>query len=195
MRFWNWWFIKRHNERLVIYFCILNYLVFLMKKCSKFDRKSWEWRERSNRLDFAQFCFWNLSNISGLSQICKIRNVWKLPSPFSRNTLIPSSKKTSWSLKTSFWFEKWSNKVNNGHEKFLRGFRTSRQDVPKLWKPLRLKNFHDHFWICWKIFLPNDVFKLQKDFSDLKIRVFLEEGLGNFQIFLILKIWDRYHRS
>jgi hypothetical protein len=35
-------------------------------------------------------CFWN-----GLSEICKIRNVWKLPSPFSRNTLIPCSEKTS----------------------------------------------------------------------------------------------------
>jgi hypothetical protein len=28
-----------------------------------------------------------------LSQICKIRNVWKLPSPFSRKTLISSSEK------------------------------------------------------------------------------------------------------
>jgi hypothetical protein len=31
----------------------------------------------------------------GLSQICKIKNFWKLPSPFSRNTLIPSSETTS----------------------------------------------------------------------------------------------------
>jgi hypothetical protein len=46
---------------------------------------------------------WNVLNTSGLSQICKIRNVWKLPSPFSRNTLIPYSEKSSWSLKTSFW--------------------------------------------------------------------------------------------
>jgi hypothetical protein len=36
--------------------------------------------------------FWNLLIISGLSQICKIRN-----------TLIPSFEKTSWSLLESFW--------------------------------------------------------------------------------------------
>jgi hypothetical protein len=46
--------------------------------------------------------FWNVFSTSGLSQICKIRNVWMLPSPFSRNTLIPCSKTTSWSIKTSF---------------------------------------------------------------------------------------------
>jgi hypothetical protein len=50
-----------------------------------------------------QNCFWNVFSTSGLSRICKIRNVWKLPSLFSWNTLIPCSEKTSWSLKTSFW--------------------------------------------------------------------------------------------
>jgi hypothetical protein len=34
-----------------------------------------------------QNCFWNLFITSGLSQIWKIRNIWKLPSPFSMNTL------------------------------------------------------------------------------------------------------------
>jgi hypothetical protein len=47
-------------------------------------------------------CFWNVFSTSGLSQIGKIRNVWKLPSPFSWNTLISCSEKSSWSLKTSF---------------------------------------------------------------------------------------------
>jgi hypothetical protein len=37
------------------------------------------------------------NNYSSLSEICKIRNVWKLPSPISRNTLIPCSEKFSWS--------------------------------------------------------------------------------------------------
>jgi hypothetical protein len=46
-----------------------------------------------------QNCFWNVFSTSGLSQICKIRNAWKLPSPFSRNTLITCSEKSSWSLK------------------------------------------------------------------------------------------------
>jgi hypothetical protein len=50
-----------------------------------------------------QNCFWNLLSISGLSQICKISNVWKFPSPFSRNTLISSFEKNSWNFKTSFW--------------------------------------------------------------------------------------------
>jgi hypothetical protein len=47
-------------------------------------------------------CFWNFYSIFGLSQICKKRNVCKLPSSFSRNTN-PCSEKTSWNLKTAFW--------------------------------------------------------------------------------------------
>jgi hypothetical protein len=50
-----------------------------------------------------QYCFWNVLSTSGMSQICKIRNICRLPSPFSRNTLIPCSDKSSLSLKTSFW--------------------------------------------------------------------------------------------
>jgi hypothetical protein len=42
-----------------------------------------------------QNCLWNLFCISGMCQIFKIRNAWKLPSPFSRNTLIPTSETTS----------------------------------------------------------------------------------------------------
>jgi hypothetical protein len=38
---------------------------------------------------------------SGLSEICKIRKVWKLPSPFSRNTLIPCSEMFFWSGKSN----------------------------------------------------------------------------------------------
>jgi hypothetical protein len=30
-----------------------------------------------------QNCIWNHFSLSGLSQICKIRNEWNLPSPFS----------------------------------------------------------------------------------------------------------------
>jgi hypothetical protein len=33
----------------------------------------------------------------------KIRNAWKLPSPFSRDTMISSSEKSSWILRTPFW--------------------------------------------------------------------------------------------
>jgi hypothetical protein len=37
----------------------------------------------------------------------------------------------------------------------------------------------------------NDVSKLQEVFSELEIRVFLENGLGSFQTFLILQISDK----
>jgi hypothetical protein len=40
-----------------------------------------------------QNCFWNIFSTSGMSQLCKIRNVWKLPSTFSRNTLISCSRR------------------------------------------------------------------------------------------------------
>jgi hypothetical protein len=37
----------------------------------------------------------------------------------------------------------------------------------------------------------NNIFKLQEVFSELGIRVFLENGLENFQMFLILQILDK----
>jgi hypothetical protein len=53
-----------------------------------------------------QNCFWNLLNTSGLSQICKIKNVWKLPIPFSRNTLIPNFEKFFFEFKNII-LKKW----------------------------------------------------------------------------------------
>jgi hypothetical protein len=38
----------------------------------------------------------------------------------------------------------------------------------------------------FSLFFQNNVFKLQKDFSEHGIRVFLEKRLESFQIFLIL---------
>jgi hypothetical protein len=64
-------------------------------------------------------CYWNLFNTSVLSQICKTRNGWKLPSLFPRNTLIPSSEKCSWSLKTSFWKKNCPINSKNDQRKFL----------------------------------------------------------------------------
>jgi hypothetical protein len=61
-----------------------------------------------------QNCFWNLFSTSGLSQICKIRNVWKLPIPFSRITLIPSSE----NIKNIILEEKIVQLIKNGHENF-----------------------------------------------------------------------------
>jgi hypothetical protein len=42
-----------------------------------------------------------------------------------------------------------------------------------------------------QFFFQNDVFKLQEVISELEIREFLEIGLGSFQSFLILQIWDK----
>jgi hypothetical protein len=39
-----------------------------------------------------------------------------------------------------------------------------------------------------QLFFQNDVFKIQEVFSELAIRVFLENGLGSFQTFLISQI-------
>jgi CMP-N-acetylneuraminic acid synthetase len=65
-----------------------------------------------------QNCFWNLLSTSSLSQNFKIRNVWKLLSPFSRNTVIWSSTKSSWSLKKHFLEENRSKNFKNGHKIF-----------------------------------------------------------------------------
>jgi hypothetical protein len=40
-------------------------------------------------------------------------------------------------------------------------------------------------------FFQNYVFKLQEIFSELEIRIFLENGLGSFQKFLILQNSDK----
>jgi hypothetical protein len=47
------------------------------------------------------------------------------------------------------------------------------------------------FEFIGQICFQNDVFKLQEVFSELQIRVFLENGLGSFQTFLILPISDK----
>jgi hypothetical protein len=67
---------------------------------------------------FQNFFFY-LFRTSGLSEICKIRNIWKLPSPFLRNTPILCSEKSSWSLKTSFW-KKNCTKIQKWPWKFFR---------------------------------------------------------------------------
>jgi hypothetical protein len=44
------------------------------------------------------------------------------------------------------------------------------------------------FEFVGQFFFQNDVYKLQEDFSELGIRVFLEDGLGSYKAFLILQI-------
>jgi hypothetical protein len=50
--------------------------------------------------------FWNFFIFSSLSQIYKIRNAWKLPSPFLRNSLLSSSEKTFWNFTVENFEEK-----------------------------------------------------------------------------------------
>jgi hypothetical protein len=64
-----------------------------------------------------QNCFWDLFSTSGLSETCKIINVWKLPSPFSRNTLM-SCTSLLLEFKNIILEEKLSNKFTNDHENF-----------------------------------------------------------------------------
>jgi hypothetical protein len=47
---------------------------------------------------------------------------------------------------------------------------------------------NSYFEFIGQFYFQNDVFKLIKIFSKLGIRVFLENGLGSFQPFLILQI-------
>jgi hypothetical protein len=54
--------------------------------------------------------------------------------------------------------------------------------------PYTCKIFMTIFEFVRQFFFQNDVFKLQEVFSELEIRVFLGNGLGSFQAFLILQI-------
>jgi hypothetical protein len=56
--------------------------------------------------------------------------------------------------------------------------------------PYAWKIFITLFELFGQFFFQNDIFKLQEDFSELGIRVILENDIGSFQTFLILQIWD-----
>jgi hypothetical protein len=56
---------------------------------------------------------------------------------------------------------------------------------------IRQKFFMAIFEFFGQFFFQNDVFKLQEDFSEHGIRVFLENELGHFQTFLISQISDK----
>jgi hypothetical protein len=53
------------------------------------------------------------------------------------------------------------------------------------------KIFITIFELIGQFSFQNNVFQLQEVFSELEIRVFLENGLGSFQTFLILQIRDK----
>jgi hypothetical protein len=57
--------------------------------------------------------------------------------------------------------------------------------------PYTWKIFMTIFKFVGQFFFQNDVFKLQEDFSELGLIVFLKNGIGSFQTFLILHIWDK----
>jgi hypothetical protein len=68
----------------------------------------------------------------------------------------------------------------------LYGCRTSKQELPNNGNLYTCKIFMAIFEFFGQFFRLNDVFKLQKFFSVLEIRVFLENGHGSFQTFFIL---------
>jgi hypothetical protein len=83
--------------------------------------------------------------------------------------------------------EAFTKKFKNGHENFLprkaflliselHGFWTSKQEG------------HPNYG---NLFFQNDDFKLQEVFLDVEITIFLGNGLGSFQKFLILQISDK----
>jgi hypothetical protein len=63
-----------------------------------------------------------------------------------------------------------AKKFKNGHEKFFAG---------------TIFEFIGQFYFL------NDIFKLQEVFSELVLRLFLENGFGKIQKFLILQILDK----
>jgi hypothetical protein len=147
--------------------------------------------------------FWNVFSTSGLSQICKIRNGWKLPSPFSWNTVIPMLWKDFLEFKNIILEENLIIKLKNSHGNFsgetvsmvleLLAWICQNHEVQGFfagnltWK----KFFMTVFEFIWQFFFQNDVFNLQEVFSEHSIRVFHEKVLGSFQPFLILQIWDK----
>jgi hypothetical protein len=57
--------------------------------------------------------------------------------------------------------------------------------------PGKNRRFQVKFCTCWTIFFQIDNYNIQEDFSELVIRVYLENVLGSFQAFIILQIWDK----
>jgi hypothetical protein len=91
---------------------------------------------------------------------------------------------------------KLSIKFKNGNEKFrprktslsisgLHEFSISKQEVPIRGNPFSWKICMTIFELVVQFYIQNDFFKLQEVFSEHGIRVFLENGLGSFQTFLI----------
>jgi hypothetical protein len=114
-----------------------------------------------------QNCFCNLFSTSGLSHICNIRNVWKLPSPFLRNTLISSSEKTSLSLKISFWkkncpINSLTFMKNPTHVRLpckSHGFRTSKS-----------QNYGDPYLISLQFFISRKISDYTTSFVHFRIK-------------------------
>jgi hypothetical protein len=135
-----------------------------------------------------------------LSEIFKIRNIWKLPSPFLRKTF--KLWKDFLEFKNIILEEKLSEKFKIGQQNFS-GVKVSIAWVFLLGYPKTLKVRDLQGSLSWEKFFitvfefigqlcfQNDVFKLQEVFSELEIRLFLENGLESFQTFLILQILDK----
>jgi hypothetical protein len=130
-------------------------------------------------------CKSSICSTSGLSQICKIRNVWILAIPFSRMTLMsdPELWKVFLEFKNIILEEKWSNQLKNIREHFS-GVRVSMVLELLAW----ISWNHEDQKYTGQLFLnllQIVVFKIQEVISELEIRVFLENGLRSVQKCLI----------
>jgi hypothetical protein len=105
-------FCVEKNQRFLLNFSAMSPNQFLNEYSRNTENALCEWLEKETTKYFTksefsiefeysiQNCFWNVFSTSGLSQIWKIRNVWKLPSPFKEY-----SDHMLWKdfLETSFW--------------------------------------------------------------------------------------------
>jgi hypothetical protein len=86
--------------------------------------------------------------------------------------------------------EKLDNKFKNGHEKFMVLEYPSKKSQNN-GNPYTWTIFMPIFEFVGQFFFQNDVHKLQEDFSEVGIRVFLENGLASLQTFLTLQTCDK----
>jgi hypothetical protein len=95
-------------------------------------------------------------------------------------------------FQTSFWKKNCliNSKIAKENLYFMVLGYTSKKSQ-KLGNPYAWKFLMSIFELVGRFFFQNDSFNLQEEFKEFGIRVILENGIGSFQTFLILQIWDK----
>jgi hypothetical protein len=76
-------------------------------------------------------------------------------------------------------------------EKYRNFMVLARKKSQNYGNPYTWNIFMPIFEFVGRFFFQNDVYKLQEDFSQCGMRVFLDNGLGSYKAFRILQIWDK----